>query len=55
MGRKVDIDKLEKDVEHNACSNCKNYNRGEFATECRLCRVSLVFQVLGWYKEGDEE
>ena len=47
-------DEIFRIIEHHACSRCPNYNHGEFAKSCEICRVSIIYQTFDLLNAKEE-
>ena len=53
--RDMSKDELFNSIEQFVCKRCPKYNSGEFCSDCRLCNISVVYQVIELLSETDKD
>lgn len=46
MTEYIDKQELKDHIESNICKWCANYHRGNFCSDCAICKVSQVFSTI---------
>lgn len=40
----IDKNELQNNIENDICKYCAHYNKGNYSSPCRVCKVSLVYR-----------